>query len=184
MAQMPAPAPDLIPTPEQNFSNFSKAVFSLGTVLTPGASSAFSQFVSRPAGFDCGAAGYGEHYGIALADNLSGKFIREFAFPTLFRQRVAYVPDRSGTWWRRAGHATLHSLFLNQSTLRLNVSGMPASFAAAGLSNAYQPKEQKTWSATFQRAGTNAAGYLVGDLVSEFKPELCFIPKRIHIPCN
>jgi hypothetical protein len=184
MAQMLDPASTPIPSPEHNFSNFFKAIFSPGTALTPGASSAFSQFVSHPAGFDRGAAGYGEHYGIALADNVSGKFIREFAVPSLFRQNVAYVPDQSGTWWRRAEHAMLHSLFLNTPTLKLNVSGVPASFAAAGLSNAYQPKEQRTWPATFQRTGTNAAGYLVGDLVSEFKPELCFVPKRIHIPCN
>ena len=169
-------------TPAENFSQFAHAVASPGTFLTPAASAAFSQFISRPAGFDNGALGYGEHYGIGLADNISGKFIRDFAFPTMFGHDATYTPDRSGTFWRRAGHAALHSLLLNSTTP--NFSGAPASFAAAGLSNAYQPREQRTWPATFQRAGTNAAGYLAGDLFSEFKPELCFIPKKIHIPCK
>jgi hypothetical protein len=57
-----------------------------------------------------------------------------------------------------------------------NWSALPASFASAGLSTAYQPREQQTWSATLQRIGTNSAGYLVGDLFTEFRSVACVVP--------
>jgi hypothetical protein len=64
---------------------------------------------------------------------------------------------------------------------QFNFSGVPASFAAAGLSNLYQPREQRTWPATFQRTGTNAGGYVLGDLAAEFNPELCALRKKLHV---
>ena len=41
------------------------------------------------------------------------------------------------------------------------------------LSDAYQPDQQRTVAATFERFGTNAMGYFVGDFLSEitFKPK-------------
>src|SRR5215510_7008451 len=86
----------------QNFSRFIHSVVSPGTILMPAASATFSQFVSRPAGFDSGAIGYGEHFGIAIADNVSGKFIRNFAFPTLSREDVLYVREGpAAPFWNR-----------------------------------------------------------------------------------
>jgi hypothetical protein len=166
----------------EHFKEFTRSVFSPGTVLVPGTSAAFSQFVSKPAGFAGGAEGYGQHYGVALADNVSGKFIRDFGFPVLFRQNAKYVPDQANAGvWRRVGHACMHSVILGPDDRRLNFSGVPASFASAGLSNLYQPREQRTWSATFQRTGTNAGGYVLGDLASEFSPELCGLRKKLHV---
>jgi hypothetical protein len=170
------------PDAAEHFKEFTHAVVSPGTVLIPGTSAAFSQFVFKPSGFAGGAEGYGQHYGIALADNVSGKFIRDFGFPVLFRQDVKYVPDQASTGvWHRVGHACLHSVILSPDDRRPNFSGLPASFASAGLSNAYQPEEQRNWSTTFQRTGTNAAGYLLGDLASEFAPEICTVRKRLHL---
>jgi hypothetical protein len=166
----------------EHFKDFTHSVMSPGTVLIPGASSAFSQFVTKPAGFDPGAKGYGEHYGIALADNVSGKFVRDFGFPVVFRQDVKYVADQPSTGvWHRVGHACLHSVVVGTDKRQLNFSGVPASFATAGLSNLYQPQEQRTWSATLQRTGTNAGGYVLGDLASEFGPEICALRKKLHL---
>src|SRR5947199_6335806 len=109
-------------TPEaaQNFQRFLKSVASPETILLPGTSAALSQFVFRPAGFDSGAEGYGHHFGVALADNVDGKFIRDFAFPTLFRQDVAYVSDHApATVWRRVGHVLMHSILLDTKDHRL-----------------------------------------------------------------
>lgn len=174
------------PGAEQNFHRFVNSVVSPETVLTPASSAAFSQFVFKPGGFDRGALGYGEHFGIGFADNVDGKFIRNFAFPTVFRQDVVYTPDgSSATAWHRVGHAMLHSVVLDaKQHHHLNFSGVPASFASAGMSNLYQPQEQRNVTATLERAATNAGGYLLGDLVSEFKPELCAVVKRMHLPCK
>src|SRR5262249_53628430 len=173
-----AQAPDIPESAAEHFRDFTHAVVSPGTVLIPGSSAAFSQFVSKPGGFAGGVEGYGQHYGVALADNVSGKFIRDFGFPVLFRQNVKYVSDQADAGlWHRVGHACLHSVVMGTDRRQFNFSGVPASFAAAGLSNLYQPREQRTWSATFQRTGTNAGGYVLGDLAAEFNPELCALRK-------
>jgi hypothetical protein len=170
------------PDATEHFKEFTRSVVSPGTLLVPGASSAFSQFVFKPGGFDSGAEGYGQHYGVALADNVSGKFIRDFGFPVVFRQDGKYAPDQANAGvWHRVGHACMHSVILGTDKRQLNFSGVPASFAAASLSNVYQPPEQRTWSATLQRTGTNAGGYVLGDLVSEFSPELCAIRKKFRL---
>ena len=52
----------------------------------------------------------------------------------------------------RAAHAVVYTIMASDRTF--NWSGLPASFASAGLSNTYQPCEQRTWTATLERAGT------------------------------
>jgi hypothetical protein len=64
---------------------------------------------------------------------------------------------------------------------RPNFSGVPASFASASVSNLCQPQEQRTWPATLQRTSANAGGYMLSDLVSEFKPELCAVRNKLHV---
>ena len=146
-----------------------------GTLIQPAFTAAFSNWVTKPAGFGGGAEGFGYHYGVSVTDNVSGKFLRKFVFAAASGHVDNYQPKEKGKFFRRFMNAAGHSVFVDPQAEKksFNWSGIPASFASAGLSAAYQPSEQKTWSATMQRAGTNGAGYLVGDLYKEFK---CDIP--------
>jgi hypothetical protein len=112
---------------------------------------------------------------VSVTDNVSGKFLRKFVFAAASGHVDNYQPKEKGKFFRRFMNAAGHSVFVDPQAEKksFNWSGIPASFASAGLSAAYQPSEQQTWSATLQRAGTNGAGYLVGDLYKEFK---CDIP--------
>jgi hypothetical protein len=140
------------------------------TLTTPAFSAGWSNYVSKPAGFGSGGAGYGYHYGVALGDNLNGKFMRKFVFAAASGHEENYSPLTRGPIWKRIKNAALHTLYVSPQAERklFNWSGIPASFVSAALSDAYQPAEQQTWSATFTRAGTNSAGYLVGDIILEF----------------
>ena len=60
--------------------DFSDAVFTPETVLMPAPTAAFSTYVTKPAGFGSGAEALGLHYAVSLSDNVSGKFLRKFAF--------------------------------------------------------------------------------------------------------
>ena len=146
-----------------------------GTVIQPAFTAAFSNWVTKPAGFGNGAEGFGYHYGVSVTDNVSGKFLRKFVFAAASGHVDDYQPKGKGKFFSRFMNAAGHSVFVDPQAEKksFNWSGIPASFASAGLSSAYQPSEQQTWSATLQRAGTNGAGYLVGDLYKEFK---CDIP--------
>jgi hypothetical protein len=137
------------------------------TLWEPALTAGWSNYVSKPAGFGTGGDGYGYHFGVALADNVNGKFMRKFVFAAAAGQRDIYTPPDNGGFWNRVGNAMGHSLYVptsQSSSKTFNWSGIPASAASAALSNAYQPAQQRTWSATFVRIGTNSAGYMVGDV--------------------
>src|ERR1043166_3091255 len=157
------------------FKSFREDTFKIETIAQPAFTAGFSNWVTKPAGFGTGAEGFGYHYGVALADNVNGKFMRKFVFAAASKHVDKYEPKGSGKFFGRFMHAAGHSVFVDPQAEHksFNWSALPASFASAGLSSAYQPSEQQTWSASLQRAGTNSAGYFAGDLFNEFK---CDIP--------
>ena len=151
--------------------DFSDAVFTPETVLMPAPTAAFSTYVTKPVGFGSGAEALGLHYAVSVSDNVSGKFLRKFAFAAVSHQREQYVAmGSSGGIWHRVGHAALHSIFATTEGGRggFNWSALPASAAGAGLSNVWQPAERRSFSATMARLGTNAGSYLAGDIWLEF----------------
>jgi|GEM_PF-3241840 len=150
--------------------DFLTSTFNLETLWEPAASGAFSAYVTRPAGFGRGLESFGLHYGVSLADNVNGKFFRDFAFASLARRRNNYVPLGGSNIWKRIRNAAEYTVVASSETNErsFNWSGLPASFASAGLSNLYQPAEQRTWLATLERTGTNTVGYVVGNIWLEF----------------
>jgi hypothetical protein len=97
--------------------DFVVATASVQTIVTPAASAAFSNYISKPTGFGSGAEGFGYHYGVSLADNVNGKFMRKFALAAASRQREEYHPlgSRRGIW-KRVANAVMHSLFVSPDT--------------------------------------------------------------------
>jgi hypothetical protein len=145
--------------------------------LSAGVSFAKSELISPDAGYGSGPIGYAHFYVVALGDSVNGKFMRYFAFAAASGHEDDYVPSANGKLWTRIGRAALHTFVVNpeDSTKQFNWSGIPASLASAGLSNAYQPEPQRTWSVTFERAGWNALGYAGGNIwnaLTEKHPKL------------
>ncbi|HEV2133835.1 MAG TPA: hypothetical protein VGR47_06190 [Terracidiphilus sp.] len=146
--------------------DFVNSVFTYETPLEPALTGAFSNWVTEPRGFGTDRSGFGYHYGVSLADNVNGKFMRKFAFAALSRHEDEFVPIATGGKLKRIGLALEHSILTTKGSepKNFNWSGIPASLASASLSNAYQPPEQQSVSATFARFGTNCAGYAAGDV--------------------
>jgi hypothetical protein len=96
--------------------------------------------------------------------------MRDFAFAAASRTEDKYSPPPGDGFWKRVGYEALHTFVVapEDSSKKFNWSGVPASLASAALSNAYQPAPQRTWSATFERAGTSTAGYAVGNIWNIF----------------
>lgn len=156
------------------WDDFMTETFTIETPVASAFTAAWSQFISKPAGFGSGFSGYSHHYGVSIADNLNGKLMRDVGAPILSRHRYEpYYYRGRGTksFWSRLEKASLHTIFADPESKRnlknINWSGVPASLTSAALSNVYQPIEQRTAAATFQRFGTNALGYAAGDIASE-----------------
>ena len=173
--------------PGADFKAFLTSTFSVETLVVPAVTAAGSQFVFKPAGFEDGAEGYGHHYGISLADNVNGKFMRKFVFAAASGHPDLYLVKENGSIFGRFLNAAGHTLFVDPQARKksFNWSGLPASFVSAAISNTYQPSNQRTWSATLQRAGTNSGGYLFGDVLSEFRSLGCRIaPLHAILKCK
>lgn len=151
--------------------DFESAVLQPETLLTPAGTAAFSNFVTQPPGFGSGTTGYGYHYGVSLADNVQGKFFRKFVFAgASHREDTYYILGDKPSVGKRIENVLLHSIFsIPQCSHRLNWSGVPASLVSAAFSNIYQPDSQRTLSNTMMRFGTNSGGYVLSDVLSEFK---------------
>jgi hypothetical protein len=171
----PARGQDVERNAGADFKEFLTSTFSVETIVLPATTAAGSNFITKPAGFGSGAEGYGYHFGVALADNVDGKFMRQFAFALASGHPDHYNPKDKGTMLSRFLNAAGHSIFVDpqNSNRSFNWSGLPASLASAALSNAYQPSQQRTWSATLQRFATNSGGYLFTDVISEFRTLPC-----------
>ena len=117
--------------------------------LSAGGSVGWNDLVSPIKGFGPGFEGYAHHYTVALADNVNGKFMRQFAFAAAAHHEDNYIPT-SGGLWVRVGLAAAHTIYISPGTdgwkltwQTVNWSGIPASFASAALSNVYQPAPQR-----------------------------------------
>ena len=171
------------------WADFMTETFQVGTPVSPAFTAAWSQFISKPTGFGPGFSGYSHHYGVSIADNVNGKLMRDVGAPLLSGHRYEpyyYSGRGSKSFWSRLGKASLHNIFADpeseKSLKNFNWSGIPASLTSAALSNAYQPIEQRTVAATFQRFGTNSLGYAAGDVASELLCDIEFV--RHFVSCR
>jgi len=171
--------------------DFLKETWSYETLWQPalsaGASVAWNDFVSPIKGYGPGWPGYGHHYAVALADNVNGKFMRQFVFAAASGHEDNYSP-KSGGLWKRVGNAALHTIWVCPGTSdwkltprTLNWSGIPASFATAAFSNAYQPGPQRNISSTFERAGIGTLGYAGGNVLTTFVDAVKDSHHKLHV---
>lgn len=169
-----------------NFRDFGRQLFNPWTVALPAMTAGLTTAMSddKPNGFEPGATGYGQRFGAYLADTGEAKFIRAFAMPTIFNQVERYRPLGSGHGFSsRFGNALAHTFVTKtrNGNNTFNMSGVPASFAVAGLGTLYYPGRYSDRWHTVQRAGWIQLGYFSLDEWREFRPEIC---RAIHIPCG
>jgi len=155
--------------------------------LAAGVSVGWNDFVSPSKGYGPGWPGYGHHYVVSLADNVNGKFMRQFVFAAASGHEDNYSP-KSGGVWRRVGNAALHTIWVcpgksdwKLTAKTLNWSGIPASFATAAFSNAYQPGPQRNISSTFERAGIGTLGYAGGNVLTTFVDAVKDSHHKLHV---
>jgi hypothetical protein len=172
---------------KNNFRDFGRQLINPWTIALPAMTAGLTTAMAddkKGTGFEPGATGYGQRFGVYLADTGEAKFIRAFAMPTIFNQVERYRPLGSGhSFGSRFGNALAHTFVTKtrNGNNTFNMSGVPASFAVAGLGTLYYPGRYSDRWHTVQRAGWIQLGYFSLDEWREFRPEIC---RAIHIPCG
>jgi hypothetical protein len=121
-----------------------------------------------------GAGGFGKRYVTAFSDNTIGNFMTTAVAPTLLHQDPRYFVLGEGSVLRRAGYALSRSVITRTRAGRrtFNLSEIGGNMVAAGISNAYHPPEDRTWSGTASRWGIQVMWDTLTNELKEFWPDI------------
>ena len=150
-------------------------------LLSAGFSTGIDHASNRDPTFGRGAKGYAKRLGADLADSASSKFIKDFAYPAIFREDPRYYRLGRGSAGKRLLHAAGH-LFVahhEDGTRMFNYSEWLGTASAAALSNVYHPGNPHGVGDTARRVGYSFAFDIGYDVLREFWPE---ITHRLKLP--
>jgi hypothetical protein len=121
-----------------------------------------------------GMGAFGKRYATAFADNTIGNFMTSAVAPTLLHQDPRYFVLGEGSFLHRAGYALSRSVVTRTRAGRraFNLSEIGGNAVAAGISNAYHPPEDRTWSDTVSRWGMQVMWDTLTNELKEFWPDI------------
>ncbi len=167
-----AKAPPL--TPKGKFKLVSKDAFD--PVIFPfiGFIALVSQAQNSEPEFGQGAVGYGRRYGAAFGDATIGGFMTGAVFPSVFKQDPRYYQLVKGGFKRRAFYS-LSRIFITRTDSghsQFNSSEIVGNLVAAGISNAYHPAQDRSFTNTLSVWGTGTGWDAMSNLAKEFWPDI------------
>jgi len=121
-----------------------------------------------------GLSGYAKRHGTFYADTGIGTLMKTSVFPTLLHQDPRYFQLGSGGVWHRTKYS-VSRIFVTRADngeRQFNYSEIAGNAVAAGISNTYHPRNQRTLSDTLSVWGTNIMLNAVCNVAKEFWPDL------------
>jgi hypothetical protein len=121
-----------------------------------------------------GIGSFGKRYAAAFSDNTIGNFMTSAVAPTVLHQDPRYFVLGKGGFLHRAGYALSRSVVTRTRAGRraFNLSEIGGNAVAAGISNAYHPPEDRTWSGTASRWGMQVMWDTLTNELKEFWPDI------------
>jgi hypothetical protein len=124
--------------------------------------------------FGQGAEGFGKYYWHVFVDGGIENYMTEAIIPVATKEDPRYYTMGKGGFLKRTGYA-VSRLFItrtNSGTNTFNLSEIVGAGAAAGIGNAYYPKQNNQWVKTYQRWGTQVGLDGVFNALKEFWPDV------------
>jgi len=167
-------------TTSEKFHVFLRDSYSPVNGVAAAFNAGISQAVQGRTGYGQGWDAYGSRFGAALADNESSGFFQTFLFPSLLHQDPRYFRMRDGSVMHRASYAITRILVTHGDNGRhqFNYSEVMGGFAAAGVSAAYYPDDQRDAGDILMRAGLGILTDAGWNLLKEFGPDLSLAFRR------
>ena len=119
-------------------------------------------------------AAFGNRYATALADNAIANFMKIAVLPSLTNQDSRYYRSGEGGVFRRIVYAARTSVITRtrDGGTAFNISAVGGNLAAAGISNLYYAREDRTVSGTMSRWGSQMMWGVVSRELKEFWPDI------------
>lgn len=140
------------------------------TFIVTGAAAGLEQADDQYGGYGQGAQGYGKRYGAAYADQVTSTFIGGAILPSLFKQDPRYFYKGTGGTRARLLYAIANAVICKSDKGRwqANYSYVLGDFAAAGISNAYYPSNDRGAGLTFENAAIGLGATAAANVLQEF----------------
>lgn len=167
-------------SPKEKFVSFAQDTFDYSSFIWVGLLAGISQVQNSTPEFHQGAAGFGRYYWHTFADQADENLWVEFLMPVATRQDPRYytlgggAAPKHNSPWKRTGYAVSRMLVTRTDSggNNFNVSEVIGAGAAAGISNLYYPRAERTWTKTGQRWLLNVSLDGVTVVFREFWPDI------------
>jgi hypothetical protein len=170
----PLPPPDRQLSKREKFNVFLQHTYSPYTFAGAAFDAGLAQATGAWHSYGGGMEGYGKRYGASLADSESGAFFGRFLFPVLLHEDPRYLHSTSQNTAPRIGYALSRVLVTHDDSgnKRPNLSLILSVFAAAGMGNAYYPRDERGFADTAGRAGGDLLSTAGMNVLREFWPDI------------
>ena len=157
-------------TPKLKFDLAIRSTLDPVTFLLTGGLAGVEQAHNTFPGYGGGPEGYGKRYGAAYADNVIGRLIGSAILPSVFHQDPRYFYKGKGSITSRALYAIGATVIARGDNGRLepNYSHILGNFAAAGISNLYRYRTDRSATLTLRNGLAITGSNAVANLVREF----------------
>ena len=148
--------------------------FDYSSFVSAGLFAGISQANKSYPEFGQGAKGYGRYYWHALTDQAVGNYMTEAIWPGVTHEDPRYYTLGHGGFFKRTGYA-VSRLFITRTDAggrTFNFSEIAGNGVGAGISDAYYPSRQRTWTKTYQKWTTQIALDGVFNIAKEFWPNI------------
>lgn len=144
------------------------------TFITAGFDASIDHANNRDPSFGQGAGGYTRRFAAEVADQVSWKFWKDFAYPSLFQEDPRYFPLGRGTTGDRFLHAAEHLVVAHSSDggRMFNYSEWLGTGTSVVLSNLHHPGQDDGAWPTVRRIGYQFAWDIGFDVLREFWPDI------------
>jgi len=161
-------------TVKEKFVETTEDSFDYSAVVVPTLLAGYNMGLKSTPEFHQGAAGYGRYWWHSAVDQTSENYFVEFVFPVLVREDSRYYTLGRGGFFKRTGYAVSRAVVTrtDAGNNRFNVSEVVGAGVSAGLSNAYYPAPERTFSNTATNWGLDVAIDAVTFLLREFWPDI------------
>jgi len=161
-------------SPGQKFVMATKDSFGLQVVVLRGGIAGVNQARNATPEFHQGAAGYGRYFWHAYADAGVEVMMVEFIVPSLTREDPRYYRLGEGGFMKRTGYSLSRLVVTRHDGggNTFNISEVVGAAAAAGISDSYYPKRDRTLKNAAEEGGLNVAIDGAAFFLKEFWPDI------------
>jgi hypothetical protein len=159
---------------KEKFLTGTEDSFDYSSVAIPAALAGFGLARNATPEFGTGSVGYGRYLWHSAIDQTSENYMVEFVVPVLTHEDTRFYTLESGSFLKRTEYAVSRALITRSDTGSkvINLSEIVGSGAAAGLSNAYYPAQERSFANTSTQWGLDIGIDAAAFVAKEFWPDI------------